>query len=71
MFRIFIASHKELQLMKTKTLPNGITKIQDTEESRQLELTIKVLPKLNSFLHGYDFKKFLMYIVYPCVFLFF
>ncbi|GIY22975.1 nucleolar protein 6 [Caerostris extrusa] len=51
-FRIEVACHKEIFLLKQVKTSVGTLKIQDNAESRNLELSTEILPKLNSILHG-------------------
>ncbi|KFM82766.1 Nucleolar protein 6, partial [Stegodyphus mimosarum] len=51
-FRLEIACHKEIYLMKQIRMPDGLFKIKETKESHDLEVSTEVLPKLNSVLHG-------------------
>ncbi|XP_054710530.1 nucleolar protein 6-like [Uloborus diversus] len=51
-FRIEIACHKELFLMKQTELSNGMKKVQDTAESKELELRTSIIPKVTSLLQG-------------------
>jgi len=51
-FRLQMAHHREISLLKQMITPEGVTKYRDTEESLALEKSIVHLPKLTSSLHG-------------------
>ncbi|GFT46622.1 nucleolar protein 6 [Nephila pilipes] len=51
-FRFEVACHKEIFLLKQIKTANGTLKIQDNAESKKLEMSTEILPKLNSILHG-------------------
>lgn len=51
-FRFEVACHKEIYLLKQIRTANGVLKVQDNAESKRLEISTEILPKLNSILHG-------------------
>ncbi|XP_055936772.1 nucleolar protein 6-like [Argiope bruennichi] len=51
-FRIEVACHKEIYLLKQVKTADGTLKIQENQQSRNLGIQTEILPKLNSILHG-------------------
>lgn len=51
-FRLEVACRKEIHLLKKMETPEGMLRINETEESQDLERRTQHLPKLNSLLHG-------------------
>ncbi|GAB6018990.1 Nucleolar protein 6 [Chamberlinius hualienensis] len=51
-FRLIVATSREVVALKSLTSPTGMLKYDDTDESIALQVRIDLLPKLTSALHG-------------------
>lgn len=51
-FRLSIACHKEINLLKQTVNAQGMLKFENNEESQELEMKIIHLPKLSSYVYG-------------------